>query len=93
MFRSREGTFRVRDTRGRPKVTVTVDGRGVVAHAGARLLTDLAEATGLTERFCGVLASTRERSGGHGPGRVAVDLAVMLADGGETVSDLAALRD
>jgi hypothetical protein len=93
MFRSREGTFRVQDTRDRPKITVTVDGRGVVAHAGARLLTDLAEATGLTEEFCGVLAPTRERSGGHEPGRVAVDLAVMLGNGGETISDLAALRD
>jgi hypothetical protein len=93
MFGSREGTFRVRDTRDRPKITVTVNGRGVVAHAGARLFTDLAEATGLTGEFCGVLASTRERSGGHEPGRVAVDLAVMLGNGGESISDLAALRD
>jgi hypothetical protein len=45
-----------RGTRGRPKTTVTVDGRGVVAHAGVRLLTDLAEVTGLTEQFCEVLA-------------------------------------
>lgn len=93
MFRSREGTFRVQDTRGRPKITVTVDGRGVVAHAGARLLTDVAEATGLTGEFCRALAGTRERSGGHDPGRVAVDLAVMLGNGGQTISDLAALRD
>ncbi len=27
------------------------------------------------------------------PGRVAVDVAVMFADGGETISDLAVLRD
>jgi hypothetical protein len=93
MFRSREGTFRVQGTRGRPKVTVTVDGRGVVAHAGARLLTDLAEATGLTEQFSQVLAGTRERSGGHDPGQVAIDLAVMLGNGGQTITDLAGLRD
>jgi hypothetical protein len=29
----------------------------------------------------------------HDPARVAVDLAVMLADGGEAISDLAVLRD
>jgi hypothetical protein len=32
-----------------------------------------------------------ERRGGHEPGRVFCDLAVMLADGGRCVSDLAAL--
>src|SRR5262249_55364765 len=29
----------------------------------------------------------------HDPGRVAVDVAVMLADSGEAISDLAVLRD
>jgi hypothetical protein len=29
----------------------------------------------------------------HDPGRVLVDVAVMLADGGEAISDLAVLRD
>ncbi|MBS2548421.1 transposase [Catenulispora sp. NL8] len=69
------------------------DGRGVVGHAGARLLADLAEATGLEQAFSAVLAPSRQRSGGHDPGRVAVDVAVMPADGGETISDLAVLRD
>jgi hypothetical protein len=35
----------------------------------------------------------RQRQGGHDPGRIAVDLAVMLADGGEAIADLAVLRD
>jgi Transposase DDE domain group 1 len=39
------------------------------------------------------LAGVRQRHGGHDPGRIAVDLAVMLADGGEAISDLAVLRD
>ena len=34
----------------------------------------------------------RRRASGHDSGRVAIDLAVMLADGGEAISDLAALR-
>jgi hypothetical protein len=52
----------------------------VVAHAGARLLADLAEVTGLTAAFGEALVPSRQRAGGHDPGRVAADLAVMLAD-------------
>ena len=77
----------------RPKMSVSTDGKGVVAHAGARLLADLAEVTGLEQAFSAPLAPSRVRGGGHDPGRVAVDLVVMLADGGETIADLSALRD
>jgi hypothetical protein len=79
-------------TRTRPKLAVTADGTGVVAHAGTRLLADLADATGLTQAFSDALAGLRRRDTGHDPGRVAVDLAVMLADGGQSISDLAVLR-
>jgi hypothetical protein len=72
---------------------VTGGGRGVVGHVGARLLADLADATGLTSVFSEALAGLRQRRGGHDPGRIAVDLAVMLADGGEAIADLAVLRD
>ncbi len=72
---------------------VTGGGRGVVGHAGARLLADLADATGLTSVFSQALSGVRQRQGGHDPGRIAVDLAVMIADGGETIADLAVLRD
>lgn len=80
-------------TTSRPRLCVTADGGGVVAHAGSRLLADLAEATGLQAAFREALAPCRQRRGGHDPGRVAVDVAVMLADGGESISDLAVLRD
>ena len=89
----KEGTYRVKATGTRPKIIVSADGRGVVGHAGARLLTDVAEATGLTGACGDVLAGLRRRRGLHDPGRVAVDLAVMLADGGEAIADLAVLRD
>jgi hypothetical protein len=79
-------------TRSRPKLVVSADGTGVVGHAGTRLLADLADATGLTNAFTDALAGLRRRDTGHDPGRVAVDLAVMLADGGQTISDLAVLR-
>jgi hypothetical protein len=65
----------------------------VVGHAGARLLADVAEATGLVREFSDAFAPMRQRASGHDPGRVAVDLAVMLADGGEAIADLAVLRD
>jgi Transposase DDE domain group 1 len=77
----------------RPKIVAAADGRGVVGHAGARLLADLADATGLTAAFGDALAPLRVRQSGHDPGRVAVDLAVMLADGGEAIADLAVLRN
>jgi hypothetical protein len=83
----------VQDTGTRPRLVVSGGGRGVVGHAGARLLADLAEATGLSRGFGDALAGLRQRRPVHGPGRVAVDVAVMLADGGETISDLAVLRD
>ncbi|GAA3485625.1 IS1380 family transposase [Streptomyces yanii] len=77
----------------RPKVHVSADGSGVVGHAGARLLADLADATGLTAAYSAALRPLRPRGTGHDPGRGATDLAVMLADGGEAIADLAVLRD
>ncbi|MEY9850015.1 hypothetical protein ABH940_007130 [Streptacidiphilus sp. BW17] len=76
-----------------PGRVVSADGRGVVSHAGSRLLADLADATGLTNAFGDALRRLRPRGTGHDPGRIAVDLAVMLADGGEAIADLALLRD
>jgi hypothetical protein len=69
----------VKATGSRPKIVVAGGGRGVAGHAGTRLLADLADATGLTEGFGDALGSARQRRGRHDPGRVAVDLAVMLA--------------
>ncbi|WP_426502814.1 IS1380 family transposase [Dactylosporangium sp. McL0621] len=83
----------VKRTGTRPRIVVSADGRGVVGHAGARLLTDIADVTGLTGACSDALAGLRQRRGGHDPGRIAVDLAVTLADGGEAISDLAVLRD
>src|SRR2546430_14333490 len=80
-------------TGSRPRIVAAADGRGVVGHAGARLLADLADATGLTGAFSDALGPLRVRQSGHDPGRVAVDLAVMLADGGEAIADLAGPRN
>ncbi|MBV7700292.1 transposase, partial [Streptomyces sp. TRM70350] len=82
-----EGTFYVQAIGLRPKVQVSADGSGVVGHAGARLLADLADATGLTAAYSAALRPLRPRGTGHDPGRIATDLAVMLADGGEAIAD------
>jgi hypothetical protein len=79
---------------GRPvTVEVTSDGAGLVSHAGTALLTQVADRLGLTGALSLRLAGIKQRRRGHDPGRVIRDLAVMLADGGECVSDLGALRD
>src|SRR6478736_9161897 len=72
-------------------VNVRADGTGLSSRAGTALLPLMAERLGLTGGLSGALAGTRERRAGHDPGRVFSDLAVMLADGGRCVSDLAAL--
>jgi Transposase DDE domain group 1 len=74
-------------------MTVTTDGAGVVSHVGSRLLAGLADRSGLTAAFSDALVGLRERRSDHDPGRVLTDLAVLLADGGRCISDLAVLRD
>jgi hypothetical protein len=74
-------------------VDVAADGAGLVSHAGAVLLAETADQVGLTGELSRALAGLRERRGKHDPGRVIRDLAVMLADGGDCLSDLRAVRD
>jgi Transposase DDE domain group 1 len=74
-------------------VEVTSDGGGLVSRAGSALVAQVADRLGLTTALSLRLAVIRRRRRGHDPGRVIRDLAVMLADGGECVSDLGAVRD
>lgn len=83
----------VKRSSGRPRLVVTDDGTGVAAHVGSRLLADMADALGLTEGLSAAMAPTRQRRSAHDPGRVLVDLAVSVADGGRTMSDLKVLRN
>jgi hypothetical protein len=74
-------------------VEVTSDGAGLVSHAGTALLGRVAAKVGLTRALSLRLAGIKQRRRGHDPGVVIRDLAVMLADGGECVSDLGATRE
>ena len=79
---------------GRPiTVDVTADGAGLVSHAGSALLAQVADKLGLTRALSLRLVGLKQRRRGHDPGQVIRDLAVMLADGGECVSDLGAVRE
>jgi hypothetical protein len=79
---------------GRPvTVEVTADGAGLVSHAGSALPAEVADKVGLTAALSLGLAGLKQRRRGHDPGRVVRDLAVMLVDGGECVSDLGAVRE
>jgi hypothetical protein len=72
-------------------VDVRADGMGLCSRAGTVLLALVADRVGLTGGLSDALDATRERRSAHDPGRVFCDLAVMLADGGRCVSDLAAV--
>jgi len=74
-------------------VEVTSDGAGLVSHAGTALVAQVAEKVGLTAALSRGLAGLKQRRRGHDRGRVIRDLAVMLVDGGECVSDLGAVRE
>jgi hypothetical protein len=72
---------------------VAADGAGLVSHAGAALLAEVADRVGLTRELSRALVGVADRRRRHDPGRVIRDLAVMLADGGDCLSDLRAVRD
>jgi len=78
-------------TRWSQRLTVTGNGKGIIAHAGAAALRLVADRTGLTE----ALSHTLHRDDfipGHDRGRVLIDAAVMMADGGNTIRGIDVLR-
>lgn len=75
------------------RVKVTADGEGVVSHAGAELLREMAEFTGLRAAWDAALLGTYKALPVHFPGRVLTDMAVAIADGADSISDLQVLRD
>ena len=80
-------------TTTRPRITATADGEGVVSHAGSRLLADVADRTTLTGQLSEALAGLRKPRARHDSGGVLVDMAVAVADGATTISDVAVLAD
>jgi hypothetical protein len=83
---------RVNATTPAARMEVVADAEGLTSRAGSALLCGLADALGLTDGLVRGLA-VHSRAVRHEPGRIVRDLAVMLADGGDALTDLGALRD
>ena len=87
-----EYTRTVKTQTTRQTVEGRADAEGLVSHAGAFLLVELADRLGLTAALSAAMMPTRERRSAHDAGVVLRDLAVALADGGDHLSDLGVLR-
>jgi Transposase DDE domain group 1 len=71
---------------------VSGDGKGIVSHGGALLLTETARVTGLTASLSQALDRWRLPRSVHEPGKIAIDLAVAVALGGDCLADAGVLR-
>ena len=85
--------MRVQPTRTIERLEVVADAEGLTSRAGTALVAGVADRVGLTASLSEALAGVRERRSRHDPGRVVRDLVLALADGGDCLSDLRALRD
>lgn len=85
--------MKVHRSRSVRRAKVIPDGKNLVSHAGAALLAELADRSGLTEAMslamedCGISWHT------HDPGVVLTHLAVAIADGADCLADIAALKE
>jgi hypothetical protein len=85
--------LKVQSSRSVRRSKVIPNGKNLVSHAGAALLAELADRTGLTEGMseamedCGISWHT------HDPGVVLTHLAVAIADGADCLADIAALKE
>jgi hypothetical protein len=61
--------------------------------SGSRLLANLPDQTTLTAHLSGVFVSRTALQTAHDRGRVRVDVAVIIADSGDAISDIATLAD
>jgi hypothetical protein len=74
-------------------VAVTLGGKGVTSRAGTLVVAELADRVGLTQALSSGMSPIVKRRRRRDPGVVLSHLAVLLADGGDCLSDLAVLRN
>jgi hypothetical protein len=79
-------------TAARPKIMVSADGKGLVSQAGAVLLAQAMQVTGLDRGLREALGRWRAPRAVHDPGKIIADLAMAVALGGDCVADIAVLR-
>lgn len=82
----------MKTTRAYPRVDVNTASIPAVGQAGGVLLTETLAVTGLDRELSVALGPWRKPLAVHDPAKVITDLAVCLALGGDTLSDVALLR-
>ncbi len=75
-----------------PRLAVDAKGGSAVGQAGGVLLTSTVRVAGLDAGLSAALAPWRPGGATHDPAKVLLDLAITLALGGDTCSDLAVVR-
>ena len=88
-----EGSLKVHGSRSVRRAKVIPDGKNLVSHAGAALLAELADRSGLTEAMSEAMAECGINWHTHDPGVVLTHLAVAIADGADCLADIAALKE
>lgn len=76
-----------------PSIAASLTGQSLISHAGLNALTSFIDATGFARLSEDRLSQFVPEQAIHRPGRIIGSLAVMLAGGGEHVSDLDVLRN
>ena len=74
------------------RVSVEPGGKGVVAHVGLHALGSLADSLGLGSALASCIEPTSQRAPRHDRGKVLVQMALVLAGGGESCADVEHLR-
>jgi hypothetical protein len=74
------------------RVSVEPGGKGVVAHVGLHALGSLADALGLGSALTSCIEPQSQRAPRHDRGKVLVQMALVLAGGGESCADVEHLR-
>jgi hypothetical protein len=92
-LQNKEGTSKVNRSRCVTRTKVTTDGKNLVSHAGLALLGEVADRTGLTLGLSHALEGCGISWHTHDPGTVLTHLALAIADGGDCLSDIQALRE
>jgi len=85
--------LKVHRSRSVRRAKVIPDGKNLVSHAGAALLAELADRSGLTEAMSGAMEGCGINWHTHDPGVVLTHLAVAIADGADCLADIAALKE
>ena len=80
-------------SRAANRVEVTLGGKGVTSRAGLVVVSELADRLGLTRAMSAAMSPIVKRRRRRDPGVALAHVALLLADGGDCLSDLAVLRD